>query len=154
MAIPDQIRIRYEAGYHTRFIGTYDRGRKQFMAFVVASFTTPTKRNRVQRKQWYAVLHTFDKAGNHLQTQASYAGDTTPGGEDAVVEKAQAKRTEMLESLGKYTLKDVRVKLFSVTIDGHRFGLEDTTDDERGESVTLWPNDLFFTPPWNGTYST
>src|SRR3954465_5355538 len=100
MSIPERIRIRYEPDFYTRFIGTYDRGRKQFMAFVVASFSKP-KGKRKQRKQWYAVLHTFDKAGTHLNSDAWHAGDTEDG-EEAAIERAQAKRTEMLSALGKY----------------------------------------------------
>jgi formate hydrogenlyase regulatory protein HycA len=148
MAIPERIPIAYEPDYYTRYIGKTKDGR-QFMAFVVAT--------EGKGKPWYAVLHTFDADGNHLDTEAWLAG-TTAKGEQEACELAQKKRLEMLAGLGKYKLCKIKVKLFSVKIDGHLFGLVDSSEPEEGpefaERVTLWPNDLLFTPPWNGTYST
>jgi formate hydrogenlyase regulatory protein HycA len=149
--VPKRLRIRYEPGYRTRFIGKTKAG-VQFMAFVVATLPGDRKVD-LPGKRWYAVLHTFNRQGDHLNTEAWYAGNTEDG-EPAVLERAQARRTEMLAELEPYTLCDVRIKPFGVEIDGAFFGLEVTSDDERGESMTLWPNDFYFRPPWNGTYST
>jgi hypothetical protein len=153
MAIPERIPIAFEADHYTRFIGKYGRGRP-FMAFVTATLPSSRQLNWEKDKRWYAVLHTFDAGGNHLNTDAWFAG-VTADGEEEIIERAQQKRIEMLAGLGKYKLCDIAVKLFSVTIDGSRFGLVDSSEAERGfeERVTLWPNDLLFTPPWDGTYS-
>jgi hypothetical protein len=155
MAIPKRIPIAYLPDYYTRYIGTFGN-ENQFMAFVVA--TLPKGRLTAdwkKHKRWYAVLHTFDATGNHLATDAWFAG-VTAHGENAVAEKAQAKRLVMLAGLGEYKLCDIEVKLFSVGVDGHVFGLVDESLPEEGfaDRVILWPNDFVFRPPWNGWYDT
>ncbi len=152
MAIPRRIRIEQVPDYYTRFIGRCADGR-QFMAFVVASLPTPVPRDWRRHKRWYTVLHTFDGRGRHVSTEARFAG-TTADGEDQVTERAQSWRQEMLARLNGYRFCDVEVRLFSALVDGSSFGLVDTTDEELGESVTLWPNDLVFHPPWDGSYDT
>jgi formate hydrogenlyase regulatory protein HycA len=154
MAIPKLIPIAYEPNFYTRFIGKYGRGR-QFMAFVVATLPSPPPTDWERHKRWYAVLHTFDAKGNHLATDAWFAG-LTADGEKEVTERAQQKRMEMLAGLGPYRLCNVKVKVFSVEIEGHLFGLVDSSEPEEGfeERVSLLPNDFLFTAPWNGSYST
>lgn len=153
MAIPERIPIAFEADSYTRYVGKYGRGR-QFMAFVTATLPSPIAPDWKRHKRWHAVLHTFDAQGNHLDTEAWFAG-VTADGEEKVIERAQQKRIEMLAELGRYKLCDISVKLFSITIDGFLFGLVDSSESEEGfeERVTLWPNDLLFTPPWDGSYS-
>jgi formate hydrogenlyase regulatory protein HycA len=121
------------------------------MFFIVAGFASG-KTPWEGRKRWYAVLHTFDARGNHLATEARFAG-TTADGESEAIERARGMGEELLATLGEYRLCNVRIKLFCVQIDGIRFGLVDTSYD-RKRSITLYPNDLYFTPPWNGLYST
>lgn len=154
MAIPELIPIRYEPDFYTRFIGKFGRGR-QFMAFVVATLPTPPPPDWENHKRWYAVLHTFDATGNHLATDAWFAG-VTADGEEQVAERAQQKRAEMLSGLGQYRLCDIKVRLFSVMIDGQVFGLVDSSEPEEGfeDRVTLEPNDFLFTTPWDGSYDT
>ncbi|MGH7222085.1 MAG: hypothetical protein ACRELF_02560 [Gemmataceae bacterium] len=125
------------------------------MAFVTATRPSPMPPDWEKHKRWYAVLHTFDARGNHLKTEAWFAG-VTADGEQEVAERAQQKRMEMLSGLGRYKLGDIAVKLFSVTIEDSLFGLVDSSESEKGfeERVTLWPNDFLFTAPWDGTYST
>jgi formate hydrogenlyase regulatory protein HycA len=152
--IPERIPIAYEPNYYTRYIGKFGGG-KQFMAFVVATLPPHKPKKLGNHKRWYAVLHTFDADGNHLNTDTWFTG-VTADGEEAVVERAREKRLEMLAGLGKYKFSNIKVKLFSVTVDGHVFGLVDSSEPEEGfeERVTLWPNDFLFTRPWKGTYST
>src|SRR5262245_40691668 len=102
MAIPELIPIAHEPNYYTRVIGKCKDGR-QFMAFVVAAFGLKKGRKKVQEKRWYAVLHLFDAKGNHLKTDAWFAG-TTEEGEAEACEKAQQKRQEMLAGLKPYRL--------------------------------------------------
>ena len=152
MSIPDRIPIERVPDYYTHYVGRSADGR-QFMAFIVATLPKPSPPDWERHKRWYAVLHTFDREGHHLNTEARFVGLTSDGEAD-VCERARGLRKELLASLGKRRYCDVSIRLFSVRVDGHLFGLEETTDEERGESVTLWPNDFFFTPPWNGNYST
>src|SRR5258708_1942364 len=121
------------------------------MAFVVATLPTPLPADWKRHKRLYAVLHTFDASGEHLDTEAWLAGVTSDG-EASVCDRAAAKRDAMVAALDRVELCDVRVKLFSVNVDGQVFGLVDTSHSRLGPRVTLVPNDLSFQPPWDGTY--
>jgi formate hydrogenlyase regulatory protein HycA len=153
MAVPRILRILREEGYHTDQIGNYGAG-NQFVGFVTATLPTPLPDDWQVHKRWYAVLHTFDATGNHLNTEVSYAG-TTASGERQAVERAEARLGEMIAALGKVRYGDVKVGLFQVQIDGHTFGLVDASEPDEGyESIHLLPNDLAFFAPWDGTYDT
>ena len=150
MTTPDTIPVAYEEGYYTTHIGRCADG-AQFMAFVVATLPTPLPADWKRHKRLYAVLHTFEPSGEHRSTEAWLAG-VTGQGEASACDRAAARRDEMVAALGRVELCDVRVKLFSVRVDGHEFGLVDTSDARLGPRVTLVPNDLSFHPPWDGTF--
>jgi formate hydrogenlyase regulatory protein HycA len=153
MAVPQTIKILREAGYHTDRIGKYENG-NQFMGFVTATLPMPLPEDWQPHKRWYAVLHTFDADGKHLNTEAWFAG-TTASGERESVERAQARLAEMIAGLAKVKYGNVKIKLFQVRIEGHIFGLVAASEpDEDYESVHLLPNDLAFFEPWDGTYDT
>jgi hypothetical protein len=153
LAVPQSIKIAREEGYHTDRIGKYGEG-NQFMGFVTATVPNALPKHGQRHTRWYAVLHTFDKKGKHLNTEAWFAG-TTAGGERKAVEKAQAKLDQMIVALGKVKYGDVKVGLFQVQIDGHTFGLVDASEPEEDYlSIHLLPNDLAFFEPWDGTYDT
>ena len=153
MAVPKAIKIVREAGYHTDRIGKYRDG-KQFMGFVVATVPKPLSRNKRTRLRWYAVLHTFDKKGKHLNTETFFAGEAVSGDREAI-EKAQAKLDQLIAALGRVKYGNIKVGLFQVQIDGHTFGLVDASEPaEDYESIHLLPNDLAFFAPWDGTYDT
>jgi formate hydrogenlyase regulatory protein HycA len=149
--IPDTIPIRREADHHTHYIGRYS-GRRQYLGFVVAapgSETSPGSETR-----WYAVLHLFDKSGVYLETRHRLAGISSQPQRD-VIRKAHLLLAELLEELPSRSYGNVKVRLFSTSIDGHPFGLIDTSEpDEHQERVELLPNGLAFFPPWDGTYDT
>jgi hypothetical protein len=152
MTIPAKIPIMREEGYVTDRIGRYEGG--QFMGFVTATLPIPLPEDWQQHKRWYAVLHRFDEDGNHVRTDAWYAG-VTADGEDEVIERARERLDRMIESLADHEFCDVEVGLFSVKIDGQTFGLIDASVPEEGyESVHLLPNDLAFFEPWDGSYDT
>ncbi len=158
VAVPERIKINREEDYHTHFIGTYGGkpGTKpnQFMGFVTATLPEPMPKNWEQHKRWYAVLHTFDADGNHLKSDAWFAG-VTADGETQVTDKAGEQLAEMLRGLGKIKFGNVIVRLFSVKIDGQVFGLIDASEaDEDIVSVHLVPNDLALFAPWDGEYYT
>ena len=156
MPVPARIKIAREEGYHTDTIGKCEDGR-QFMAFVVASMPIGTGRlpgDWRKRKHWHAVLHTFDKFGNHLNSDIWTAGCTADG-EREVIRRAKSRLSEMLAALGSVKYCDVSISDFHVEVDGREFGLVDASDpDEDYESIHLLPNDLAFFAPWDGTYAT
>jgi len=152
MTIPTKIPIMREEGYHTDCIGRYEGG--QFMGFVTATLPIPLPKDWQRHKRWYAVLHTFDEKGNHLRTDAWFAGSTADG-EVQVVARAQERLNRMVASLGEPDYCNVEVGLFSVEIDGRTFGLIDASEPEEGYvRVDLLPNDLAFFDPWDGSYDT
>jgi formate hydrogenlyase regulatory protein HycA len=153
MAVPRTIKIRREAGYHTDQIGKYGDG-NQFMGFVTATLPLPLPSDWQAHKRWYAVLHTFDKKGKHLNTEAWFAG-TTADGEWETLQRARTRLAEMIAALGSVKYGNVKVGLFQVQIEGYTFGLVDASEpDEGDECIQLLPNDLVFFEPWDGTYDT
>jgi len=153
MAVPQIIKIVREAGYHTDLIGKSADG-NQFMGFVTATLPTRLPKNWQSKKRWYAVLHTFDKKGKHLRTEAWFAG-TTASGEQEAIKKAQARLDEMIAALGKVKYGNVKVGLFQEKIDGQVFGLVDASvPAEDYERIDLLPNNLAFFEPWDGNYDT
>jgi formate hydrogenlyase regulatory protein HycA len=173
VAAPDRLLIFWEEDEDDRFhlIGRYGDG-KQFMAFVTGAYPAdwwsgkyPPEylRNRwAEHKRWYAVLHLFDAAGNHLGTEA-ISGGTTASGQGQAINRADDKLAHLLHSLEPYKLCDIGVKPFGVEIDGYFFGLvyqlnsyDDPANPEGTyECVMLEPNDIMFHPPWDsGEYST
>ena len=153
MPVPNKIKINREEEYYTHFIGKTHDG-KQFMALIGATLPTPLPEDWPNHKKWYAVLHTFNSEGRHMDTKTICAGRTADG-EDVVVEKARSLRNEMLSSLGKVSFEDIEVELFSIEIDGFTFGLVDGSEPDEGiEKINLLPNGLAFFEPWNGEYDT
>jgi formate hydrogenlyase regulatory protein HycA len=151
--VPQSIKIAREKGYHTDRIGKYAAG-NQFMGFVTATAPRPRPKDRKTPWRWYAVLHTFDKKGKHLNTDAWFAGTAGSGARKAVT-RAEAKLDQMIAALGQVKYGDIKVGLFQVPIDGHTFGLVDASEPEEGyASIHLLPNNLAFFEPWDGTYDT
>lgn len=151
-ALPRKIKIRREKGYHTHYIG-HSKDGKQFMAFVVGIPTSKTTHTAARKVAWYAVLHRFDAQGNHMKTEALFLGNRAYASELNI--DPEEKLTKIIAKLGPVKYGDVEVGLFSVRIDGHVFGLQDTSETEEGyQRIDLVPNGLAFFPPWDGTYST
>lgn len=122
------------------------------MAFVMPTLPAPLPRDLQAHQHWHAVLHTFDEAGHHLQTQTWFAGKTADGQRDAI-SRAREKLAELMAPLGPITLGDVFIRLFSVEVGGETFGLVDYSDPvEESEAVVLVPLGLWFTEPWDGRY--
>ncbi|WP_213454622.1 hypothetical protein [Rhizomonospora bruguierae] len=82
------------------------------------------------------------------------SGGTTADGEQAAVARAERELSELLAGLPGRHYGDVAIRLFQTVLDGVLFGLVDETDDEFGESVELYPDELGFVPPWDGEYDT
>jgi formate hydrogenlyase regulatory protein HycA len=166
MAAPEKLRIPYEDWEDARFeyVGQYGGG-NQFMAFVTGAFPGPDHfpnpgGNWREIKRWSAVVHRFDRDGNHLGTEARLGGFDIEG-RAAAGEKAWHHLGQILKDLGVENARpcDIHVKPFSAEVDGVVYALEyerEVTDDgEVLEHVMLWPNDIMFHPPWDGgKYST
>jgi formate hydrogenlyase regulatory protein HycA len=123
------------------------------MAFVVGVLPQSRKESARNRNlSWYAVLHLFDSQGKHLRTQSALLG-TKAFANDLV--DVDATLNEIVRRLGSVRYGDLEIGLFSVQIDGHKFGLVDASIPEEGyQRIDLLPNQLVFFPPWDGTYST
>lgn len=150
MPVPRHIKIAREEDYYTHHLGRCADGR-QFMGFVTATIARPPHAHAGQ-KRWYAVLHTFDRDGHHLDSAAWFAG-TTAEGEEVAVERARAQLAQYIGELGAFAHGDISVDLFSVQIDGHTFGLVDASHTGR-DAIYLVPNDFAFSAPWDGAYET
>ncbi|WP_030057009.1 MULTISPECIES: hypothetical protein [Streptomyces] len=146
MYVPDLIPIGHEPGYRTDTIGRWQGG--QFFASVVC----PGGRN-------HAVLHRFDAAGRHLDSQIRSVGE---------VAEAERLLGEWLDALPGREYGDIAIAPFAVHVDGELFGLvrddyepdevDDEVDDEDDEEervhFELHPDGLGFHAPWDGCYDT
>ncbi len=165
MPVPDVIPIAHEPGYRTDTIGRFEGG--QFFASVTYAYRdgyTQAWGPREDHKHVFAVLHTFDAAGNHLGSDIWRAGtsgeqrrlqDSSPGDDPAT--RAEARLAQLLEALPGREYADIAVRPFQVEFDQVSFGLmieqhgEDETEDNW---VELYPDRLGFSEPWNGIYDT
>ena len=128
--------------------------RNQFWARVAAEFSNEkTDESWEQRKHWYAILHTFDSKGNHLETKAERIGATADG-EREVLDRAEKVMMSYIESLDSVKYGNIAIKLFDVIVDGHKFGMLDSSTEEYGDQTSMEPGDLVFYPPWTGDYDT
>jgi len=159
-----RVKVLYSDGEHARFgqIGRCSAGPEgaaQFMAFVTGAdpvdpelgrpmYPDPSDPSWADRKRWYAVVHVFDAGGSHLGT-AVRCGGTTAMGRDMACTRAARMLDDTLRTLGTLELGDIAIGCFSVERDGYLFGLID-----QGETAMLWPNDVMFHAPWDGSFST
>jgi formate hydrogenlyase regulatory protein HycA len=123
------------------------------MGFVVATLPAgPGATHAETIRNWYAVLHLFDRKGKHLKSDvwASEAAE-----EKIAIDHASRRLGKMLSRLEGIRFKDVKIELFKVEFDGQVFGLVDASVPEDDyERVDLVPNDLAFFEPWDGYYDT
>jgi hypothetical protein len=149
MSLPEILPIARMEDYHTHFLGQSKDGRL-FWGYETFAFTKPYSER--QGKDWqkfrkeFAVLHTFDKEGNYIET-THWSDDGTVG-----PEMCSFKLEELVATLGDVEYKDIAIKLFKTTIDGIVFGL---IPDIQNESIELQPSStIAFQEPWDGEYCT
>ena len=158
MPPPDLITIVNEPDPGDRFyyVGVEADG-NQFMAFITGAFPNneypKREEDAAEMQRWYAVMHHFDAAGNHLKTDVYFAG-TAADDEEEVAERALDKLGDMLTSLRKPKQKPILVKLFSHADGDYLFGLFYEQYGADSDAVVLQPNDVMFHEPWDGEYST
>jgi hypothetical protein len=166
MSMPDKIRLRLDE-HRFENVGRLPDG-TQFIAYVTGAFPTGMKYylgdDWQTKKKWLAVIHRFDREGNHIETKTRL-GAFDIEGRQVAGDKAFTHLQDMYAELaadGEPEFCDIWVKPFSVEIDGVTHGLfyeqseeEPEGDEERGEWIMLEPRDIMFHPPWDsGEYST
>lgn len=164
MPVPELIPIAHEPGYRTATIGKFDDG--QFFASVTwarrdgynLSWGSPNDHHLI-----FAVLHTFDTEGHHLDSNIWHGGTRTDqirlrdsGGDDPVT-SSQAQLDRLLDALPGRAYTDIAIRPFQVVFDGVLFGLivEQHDEEEREDNwAELYPDGLGFHEPWDGLYDT
>jgi|AGTN01.3.fsa_nt_gi hypothetical protein len=141
--LPELIPINRIEDYHSHYMGTYGDG-NQFWGRILNM--------NLSGSEFYVVLHKFDCDGVHLGTD--HTTINTEESQEHALEQARTARGELIERLGPVNYGDIAIKLFRVNIDGHVFGLIDSSTEEWGDLITMEPGDLGFHPPWNGDYDT
>lgn len=154
MPLPEVIPIAYEPDYRTDTIGTYEGG--QFFASVIGGHRQADwDARRHDNIRWYAVLHLFDRAGNHQSSDIRLIRAAEFCDEDA----AEELLLTLLNTLPGGQFGDIAIKPFKVEFDGVIFGLIDESGDRAGDGghtdwAELYPDRLGFAEPWDGTYDT
>ncbi|NNN33271.1 hypothetical protein HLK59_23505 [Streptomyces sp. S3(2020)] len=154
MAVPGIIPIAYEPHGRTEAIGRYAEG--QFLGSVSYAFPKGFQLDSgwEEHKRLYAALHTFDAEGNHRDSRIWCAGTWAEQQRDgAVLGRARAHLATLLRSLPRRTYTDIAVRPFQLVVDGVLFGLV-TGEDEDELWAELYPDNLGFGPPWDGSYDT
>lgn len=149
MRIPDKLPIKRIKDYHTHYLGRIDDG-TLFWGYETFIFTKPYSDigqgdNWKKYRKEYALVHTFDKEGNYLDTK--YWSALTS---DLSNQQLADKLKEMVSELGVLNFQDVEIKIFQTEIDATIFGL---IVDEETETINLQPNStISFQEPWDGEY--
>ncbi|MEU8773485.1 hypothetical protein [Streptomyces sp. NPDC048606] len=163
MAVPEIIPIAYEPDHRTSTIGRFDRG--QFLASITYAFPEGFVMGDgwEERKRLFVVLHTFDAAGHHQESDIWCAGTWAEQtrrrwGDDSVTARAEARLEAVLSRLPGREYGDIAIRPFRVTDDDVVFGLvaECRAEDRDGEEdrAELYPDGLGFSAPWDGLYDT
>jgi hypothetical protein len=158
-------RIRIPGDGPIEYVGQLDDGR-QYMTFVTGAvpdgYLFPRDNDDWRKvKSWLAVLHMFDAAGNHLQSEVRLGGYDIEGAVEAG-DKAEALLHDMFAPFRSKRPKrcDIYVKPFTFVFDGVTHGLiyeafQPEEDAPVIEAVMLQPRGVMFHPPWDsGEWST
>lgn len=144
--IPDLLPIRRMEDLHTRFVGRTHTGMLFWgLPFIIWVDATGTLQPIGHgRPVYYAVIFHFDAYGTFLDARSSLRVDS--------LRDAMSCLQELLCTLGPVDFVDIRVRLFTVTIDDITFGL---IPDEYNSVVSLAPHaTITFSEPWDGEYFT
>ncbi|MGW3229744.1 hypothetical protein [Kitasatospora sp. NPDC001095] len=143
MNVPEVIPIKHEPDHRTGTIGRWQGG--QFLASALC----------LGVGRYCAVLHRFDAAGRHLDSQIRSTG---------AAPEAERLLAEWLDALPGRAYGDIAIAPFAVHVDGELFGLvredyeEGEVDEDAGEDervhFELYPDGLGFDAPWCGCYDT
>lgn len=146
--IPKLIPIQHVDG-NTPCMGTFRNG--QFWGLTVEGFRSPQEETRAdQNKYVYSVLHIFDRAGKHVET--NYEKILLENSRQTF-EMADTKLKCMLDAYAPYNFGDIKIELFEKNIDGMTFGLINESDEEEAK-VEMAPEGYMLCPPWTGYFDT
>ncbi|WP_441246311.1 hypothetical protein [Kitasatospora sp. McL0602] len=120
----------------TATIGTHRGG--QFFADIVRD-------RQVGGGVLRALLHMFGHDGTHRETLLEAAVD---------LDHAERLLAEMLAGLGVTEFGDIRIKPFTIEVEGRSWGLLDMMADRNEEWYELEPQQMGFYAPWDGRYDT
>ncbi|MER6421685.1 hypothetical protein [Streptomyces sp. NPDC001137] len=158
MAVPEIVPIAYVPKHRTESIGRYAQG--QFLASITYAFPQGFRPDDgwEEHKRLYTVLHTFDAEGEYRDSEIWCVGtwaeqQRNPHGDDSVLTRARIHLAKLLRSLPRRSYTDIAIRPFQLTVDGVLFGLV-TGQDEEGSWAELYPDRLFFSSPWDGSYDT
>lgn len=153
--VPPRIPIARVENDRTHWLGSAADGR-QFMGFVESAIRGPSPSNDAALKRWYAALHLFDRDGGYLNSRIEFTSEWTPWralGREGV-DRAEKILAAWHAELAPIRFGDIAVALFSTEKEGVKFALEASQNDDGSPRVDLWPNDLYFCAPWDGSYDT
>lgn len=150
LKFPEKIPIERMEEYHTHYLGKTADG-QLFWGYVTFVYTV-SQADMVgdwqDYRNEYAILHLFDKNGNHKNTRHWLGGKTNQVTDIQLYTKLE----EMVMELGEIEFGDIEVKLFTTVIDGTIFGL---VPDEKSMFINLQPHaTIAFSEPWDGSYFT
>jgi len=150
MQFPDKIPIERMEEYHTHYLGKTLNGQQfwGYVAFIYTVFPKDVKGDWRDYRNEYAILHLFDKEGNHLNTKHWLGGTTNEVSDIQLYSRLE----EMIAELGEIGFCDIEVKLFTTVIDDVTFGI---VPDSACGFINLEPYaTIAFGAPWDGSYST
>lgn len=153
--IPARIPIAREEDDRTSWLGRAADGR-QFIGFAERAIQDRDAPADAVMHRWYAALHLFDESGAYLESKIAFTSEWTQWRKlprDGV-NAAQALLQDWLASLEPIKFGDIAISLFSTEKEGVKIALEASSNEDGSPRVDLWPNDLYFFPPWDGSYDT
>lgn len=140
--LPEKIRVdRMEPA--SLFIGKLKKGNQFWARIALAASNSLTV--------WYVVLHLFAPDGAHLTTKAKRIG-TSKDDKEILLVKAQFELDDLVSGLDVRELGPIEFKMFEFQFEDTEFGTTDCSTEEFGDCIRLLPGDIFFSPPWNGSY--
>lgn len=141
---------RYQS--KTRYIGITKTG-EQFWGQIIDIRKPSLDEPKTLTQNYFSVVHKFQADGTHIDTIAEGIGYN--GQDDSLVlVNAKRRLNELLSALGEVKYQNIAIRLFETTIADSLCGLVDTSTEEWGDSVTMKPTGLIFSPPWDGSFDT
>lgn len=147
---PRFVRINHD-DYHARYVGRSADGDQFFLTFPFVP------RLASEPGASFVALYRFDEFGQLKSAEIHNENAEGLTTDSAVQELVQ----QLLSTLGKYKLADIKVAPFSIDYTGRKFGLifdpgeEDDDEEEPYTCVTVEPgNYMAFSSPWDGDYDT
>ncbi|MDP3506498.1 MAG: hypothetical protein Q8T09_00780 [Candidatus Melainabacteria bacterium] len=141
---------RYQS--KTRYIGVTKTG-EQFWGQIIVIYRASLEQQKTATQHYFSVVHKFQSDGTHIDTIAEEI-EHNDQDESLIMANAKRRLNELLSSLGDVDYQDIAIRLFETTIAGSLCGLIDTSTEELGDTVTMKPAGLIFSPPWDGSFDT